>query len=114
MTSYDQNQKAAATTTPEKTGGFGTKPDTAAHGVADPKKADTLHAEIKKTWGKLDGTEEVVMFAQNALLNETGRLQKFAFRLTRNRPDADDLLQSTCLCALEKADFFEEGTNLFG
>lgn len=53
------------------------------------------------------------MFTQNALITETGRLQKFALRLTRNNSDADDLVQSTCLRALEKADSFEEGTNLF-
>ncbi len=54
------------------------------------------------------------MFAQSSLVAETGRLQKFAFKLTRNRPDADDLVQSTCLRALEKNDSFESGTNLFG
>ena len=54
------------------------------------------------------------MFAQNSLVAETGRLQKFAFKLTRNRSDADDLVQSTCLRALEKNDSFETGTNLFG
>lgn len=53
------------------------------------------------------------MFSQNALVAETGKLQKFALRLTRNKADADDLLQSTCLRALEKADYFEEGSNLF-
>lgn len=35
-------------------------------------------------------------------------------RLTRNKADADDLLQSTCLRAIEKAHYFEEGSNLFG
>lgn len=54
------------------------------------------------------------MFAQNCLVAETGRLQKFAFKLTRNKSDADDLVQSTCLRALEKNDSFETGTNLFG
>ena len=54
------------------------------------------------------------MFAQSALVAETGKLQKFAMRLTRNKADADDLVQSTCLRALEKADYFEDGTNLFG
>ncbi len=53
------------------------------------------------------------MFAQNELVAETGKLQKFAMRLTRNKADADDLVQSTCLRALEKADYFEDGTNLF-
>ena len=53
------------------------------------------------------------MFTQNALVAETVKLQKFALRLTRNKADADDLLQSTCLRALEKIDYFEEGSNLF-
>lgn len=54
------------------------------------------------------------MFTQNALVAETGKLQKFALRLTRNKADADDLVQSTCLRALEKVDYFQDGTNLFG
>lgn len=54
------------------------------------------------------------MFSQNALVLEMGRLQKFALRLTRNKTDADDLVQSTCLQAIEKSDYFDDGTNLFG
>jgi RNA polymerase sigma-70 factor (ECF subfamily) len=54
------------------------------------------------------------MFAQSALVAETGKLQKFAMSLTKNKPDADDLVQSTCLRALEKADLFQDGTNLLG
>lgn len=54
------------------------------------------------------------MFAQNNLVAETDRLHKFAFKLTRNKSDADDLVQSTCLRALEKSELFETGTNLFG
>ncbi len=54
------------------------------------------------------------MFTHNALVAETGKLQKFALRLTKNKADADDLLQSTCLRALEKEHSFENGTNLFG
>lgn len=53
------------------------------------------------------------MLAQIELVAETGKLQKFALRLTQNKADADDLVQSTCLRALEKADYFEDGTNLF-
>jgi RNA polymerase sigma-70 factor (ECF subfamily) len=53
------------------------------------------------------------MFTSNALMNETKKLQKFSMKLTRNKPDADDLLQATCLRALEKMHYFEEGTNLF-
>jgi RNA polymerase sigma-70 factor, ECF subfamily len=58
--------------------------------------------------------KEIYMFAQSALVAETGKLQKFALRLTKNKADADDLVQSTWLRALEKADYFEDGTNLFG
>lgn len=57
--------------------------------------------------------KERIMFNHSQLKSETSRLQKFALRLTRNNADADDLLQSTCLRALEKADTFETGTNLF-
>lgn len=54
------------------------------------------------------------MFTHNALLAETGKLQKFALRLTKNKANADDLLQSTYLRALENEHSFEDGTNLFG
>jgi RNA polymerase sigma-70 factor, ECF subfamily len=57
--------------------------------------------------------KEIPMFAQNALVAETVKLQRFALRLTKNKPDADDLLQATCLRALEKSHLFNEGTNLF-
>ncbi len=53
------------------------------------------------------------MFTQNALVHEMENLRKFAFRLTGNAFDADDLLQSTVLRALEKKDYFQPGTNLF-
>ncbi len=52
------------------------------------------------------------MFAKNALVAETVNLQKFALRLTGSKADADDLVQSTFLRALEKADYFEDGTSL--
>jgi RNA polymerase sigma-70 factor (ECF subfamily) len=58
--------------------------------------------------------KEKMMFAQSSLIAETGRLQRFAFKLTRNRSDAEDLVQSTCLRALEKNESFEDGSNLFG
>jgi RNA polymerase sigma-70 factor (ECF subfamily) len=54
------------------------------------------------------------MFAQRNLIAETEKLKKFAYKLTRNKSDADDLVQSTCLRALEKSELFETGTNLFG
>lgn len=53
------------------------------------------------------------MFSHIALKNEMGSLKKFALRLTRNTHDADDLLQSTILRALEKKHLFQPGTNLF-
>jgi RNA polymerase sigma-70 factor (ECF subfamily) len=53
------------------------------------------------------------MFCQTELLQETNRLNRFALKLTRNKADADDLVQSTCLRALEKVHYFESGTNLF-
>jgi len=53
------------------------------------------------------------MFTHAELLNETTSLRKFAMKLTRNCDDADDLLQSTLVTALDKQDRFEQGTNLF-
>lgn len=53
------------------------------------------------------------MFTQNELIAETGKLQKFSMKLARNKANADDLFQSTCLRALEKSDQFKGGTNLF-
>lgn len=53
------------------------------------------------------------MFAQDTLINEMEGLRRFALKLTRNSSDADDLLQSTVLRALEKKHLFQEGTNLF-
>lgn len=53
------------------------------------------------------------MFTQQALIKEMGNLKKFALRLTRNTSEAEDLLQSTMLRALEKSDYFQEETNLF-
>lgn len=53
------------------------------------------------------------MFNQEALVGEMDHLRRFALRLTGNKSDADDLLQSTVLRALENQDRFETGTNLF-
>lgn len=53
------------------------------------------------------------MFTQNAIVAEMDNLRKFALRLTGNMTEAEDLLQSTVLRALEKKDYFEPGTNLF-
>lgn len=53
------------------------------------------------------------MFAQNDLIKEMPKLQKFAIKLTRNSAAADDLVQATLLRALEKNSYFETGTDLF-
>jgi RNA polymerase sigma-70 factor (ECF subfamily) len=53
------------------------------------------------------------MFNHSELLKETSSLGKFAYKLTRNRDDAEDLLQATIVTALEKQAQFEQGTNLF-
>lgn len=53
------------------------------------------------------------MFNNQQLTQEMPRLEKFAIRLTRNQHDADDLLQSTLLRAIEKKHLFQEGTDLF-
>jgi len=53
------------------------------------------------------------MFKQEELVHEMGNLRKFALRLTRNVTEAEDLAQSTLLRAIEKKDYFQEGTNLF-
>lgn len=53
------------------------------------------------------------MFMQNDLIVEMPKLRKFAGKLTRNTTEAEDLLQSTLLRALEKKTYFETGTDLF-
>jgi RNA polymerase sigma-70 factor (ECF subfamily) len=53
------------------------------------------------------------MFTQTALVGEMDSLKKFALRLTGNMVEADDLLQSTILRAMEKKDYFQPGTDLF-
>lgn len=53
------------------------------------------------------------MFKQAELVKEMDSLRKFACRLTNNPVEADDLLQSTVLRAIEKKTYFETGTNLF-
>lgn len=53
------------------------------------------------------------MFDNNDLMEQQNRLEKFAYKLTRNSADAEDLLQSTLLRAIEKKHLFQEGTNLF-
>ena len=53
------------------------------------------------------------MFTNTELMTEAEKLRKFAYRLTQNMPDAEDLLQSTLLRAIEKKEQFKEGTKLF-
>ena len=53
------------------------------------------------------------MFNNAELIQETDRLEKFAYRLTHNKSDADDLVQATLLRAIEKKHLFKEGTNLY-
>ncbi|PZO87397.1 MAG: RNA polymerase subunit sigma-24 [Micavibrio aeruginosavorus] len=53
------------------------------------------------------------MFTQAELVQEMPKLRKFASKLTRSTAQAEDLLQSTLLRALEKSDYFETGTDLF-
>jgi RNA polymerase sigma-70 factor (ECF subfamily) len=53
------------------------------------------------------------MFTNTDLMNNTERLERFAYKLTNNKADAEDLLQSTLLRALEKKHLFQEGTNLY-
>jgi RNA polymerase sigma-70 factor, ECF subfamily len=53
------------------------------------------------------------MFNYNKLIDEMDGLKGFAWRLTQNMPDAEDLFQSTMLRAMEKQHLFQEGTDLF-
>lgn len=53
------------------------------------------------------------MFYSKDLVYEMDGLRKFALKLTGNSSDAEDLLQSTVLRAIEKKHLFQEGTNLF-
>ncbi len=53
------------------------------------------------------------MFQQQELVHEIEDLRRFALRLTRNASDAEDLVQSTMLRALEKNNYFQDNTNLF-
>lgn len=53
------------------------------------------------------------MSSINALLVETlPHLQRYAWHLTRNRDDADDLVQDCIERALMKSELFEQGTSL--
>lgn len=51
---------------------------------------------------------------QNDIINLQGNLFTFAMMLTKNRENANDLVQDTTLKALGSEDKFKEGTNLKG
>lgn len=53
------------------------------------------------------------MFSNQDLMMETRKLRKFSYKLTQNIHDAEDLLHSTIVRAIEKKHQFHEGTNLF-
>lgn len=53
------------------------------------------------------------MFKNEQLNDEFKGLEKFALRLTAKKHEADDLVQSTMLRAIEKKHLFQEGTDLF-
>ena len=53
------------------------------------------------------------MFSNNELVKELPNLKKFAYKLTRNEADAEDLLHNTCLRAIEKKHLFKKGSNIF-
>lgn len=52
------------------------------------------------------------MFNNNELIEEMGDLRRFALRLTGNVFEAEDLLQSTILRAIEKKHLFQTDTDL--
>lgn len=53
------------------------------------------------------------MFKYDNLVKEMDGLKGFAWRLTRNTHDAEDLVQSTVLRAMEKQHLFQDGTDLY-
>lgn len=53
------------------------------------------------------------MFTNQALIQHSDRLNNFAYKLTHNKTEAEDLLQATLLKAIEKKHLFQENTNLY-
>lgn len=51
---------------------------------------------------------------RQALPGMLKRLRAHAYKLTRNRADADDLTQETCVKALSRGHQYHEGTELWG
>lgn len=54
------------------------------------------------------------MFDETALISQQDKLKRFAYHLTNNMAEAEDLLQSTMLRALEKRHYYREDSNLGG
>lgn len=57
--------------------------------------------------------KEKQMFQNAELTAQMDRLGKFAYKLTNSKHDAEDLLHSTIVRAIEKKHLFKEGTNLY-
>lgn len=55
----------------------------------------------------------VMTFTEHDLLKQIEPLRRFARKLSKSDQDAEDLLQTTILQAMEKQHLFQEGTNLF-
>lgn len=53
------------------------------------------------------------MFQNSELIDEMENLKRFAYKLTRNSFDAEDLLHNTMVRAIEKKHLFEPGSKLF-
>ncbi len=54
------------------------------------------------------------MFRNKELIEHRNRLRNFAYRLTNNTPDAEDLVHSTFLRAMEKKHLYKDNSNLYG
>ena len=54
------------------------------------------------------------MLSDTMLMNEMDGLRKFAFKLCKSQSDADDLVQSTILRALQNRDKFDDEGRAFG
>ena len=52
------------------------------------------------------------MFTDNQIINEMPKLKSYAMRLTKNKADAEDLLQNTIVRAYEKRHLYQEQNTL--
>lgn len=57
--------------------------------------------------------KERFMFCNDELITEMDRLKKFAYKLTQNMHDAEDLLHNTIVRAIDKKHLFKKDSNLF-